>query len=316
MSFQTKPAPDKHRKKNKRPSSVNSLVFILTFAVVLLILVGAAVLILPKWLGDSALPFLPTETTTATTQPTAPSRFSAEDRFSLTMFITDDDNHLQTAVLTLFKPDTTQVDAIAVPAELQLPDGENDTLARRFETGGATSAQLGLLNEIGTPIDYYVVMSYADAEAYLTALGDNLAIRLPKDVHWQSEDGDFSLHSEAGDRALSAKQVANLLRCDNWQGGRRERATMHAEIVGAYIRRFITDERTLATDRNALEAVCDTNLTSEQLLAINLPLSYLAEQNNGKLCTVLPTEGTFEGAGDQLRYIAEEAMWDAVKQAL
>lgn len=319
MLFQTQPDMDekpKRREKSERPSSSGMLYFILAFVGCLVIFAGIGVL---WWhVADPEIPFLTnTNTTAATTTTTQPvGRFSAEDRFSVAVYITDDAGKLQTVSLALFKPDTDNVSVIPLPAELGLPDAETDTLARRFMTGGADAAQMALSAYIGKTVDYYAVFSYGKVESYFTQLSTPLIVKLPKDVDQQATDGSFSIHLSEGEQALTPKQTANLLRCDNWQGGRRERANMHAAVVSAYINQFIAANRTLSADHAALMSLSYTNLNSERFSTIEPPLSYLANLNKELLCTSTNIDGSFTGAGDTLRFTPSASVVDMIKSAM
>lgn len=316
LMFQTEPYEEdapKRRRKSERPSSSGMLYFILAFVICLVLFAGIGVL---WWhIADPEIPFLQnTGTTAATTTTTQPvGRFSVNDRFSVAVYITDNDNALQTVSLALFKPDTDNVSVIPLPAELALPDADTDTLARRFATGGADAAQMALSAYIGKPLDYYVVLSYNTVESYFTQLSAPLVVKLPKDVDQQSADGSFSIHLSEGEQALTPKQIANLLRCDNWQAGKRERANMHATVVSAYINQFIAKDRALSSDHTLLASLTDTNLTGERFSTIEPPLSYLANLSKDLLCTSTNIDGNFAGAGGNLRFHPDASIVDAIK---
>lgn len=315
LMFQMTPDSDDKPKRRKpnRASSTNALLFIGSFLLCVAVFVGIMVANLPSWLDDMNVPFLgdPAPTTTTTQAPVL-SPYTQEDRVSMAVYITDDENNLQTAVLAVFQPDIGRVELAGLPAQTALPDGENDSLSRRFQTGGASSAQLGLLSVIGKSVDYYIVIRYSDVAAYLTALDETLDITLTKDIDWSSADGNHTLSLTSGKHTLSPKQTANFLRCDNWQGGRRERTNQHAALIGAYLEQFLDPSRSLAADRNALQSFAQTNLSSEQFALTHASLTYLAEQNNGELCHVIPVDGEFEGAGTSLRFVLSDDVADAV----
>lgn len=318
LMFQTEPVAEekpkrKAKKKSERPSSSGMLYFILAFVGALILFAGIGVL---WWhIADPEIPFLNSTATTTTTAPTMQSgtRFSVEDRFSVAVYITDDNGDLQSVSLALFKPDSDSVSVIPMPAELGLPDADNDTLSRRFATGGADAAQMALSAYIGKNVDYYVELSYKNVENYFTQLAASLIVKIPKDVDQQAPDGSFSIHLSEGEQALTPKQTANLLRCDNWQGGRRERANMHAAVVSAYINQFITDARTLSADHTVLMSLAYTNLGSERFATIEPPLSYLADLNKELLCTTTNIEGAFTGAGETLRFTPDAHIIDTIK---
>ena len=319
LMFQAQPDTDKKakRKKNKqndRPDSSGMLYFILAFVVCLAIFAGIGVL---WWkITDPVIPFLEggdTTTTAATTATQPASRFSAEDRFSVAVYITDDTGKLQTVSLCLFKPDTDSVSVMPVPAELGLPDAETDTLLRRFATGGADQAQMALSAYLGKPIDYFMVFSYGAVKSCFTAMDTPLIVKLPKDVDQQTPDGSIRIHLKAGEQALTPNQLVNLLRCDNWQNGRRERSNMHAAVVSAYINQFISENRSLSTDYASLANVAFTNLNNSRFKTIETPLSYLAELDKELLCTSTNIEGSFAGAGDTLRFTPDATFADAIR---
>ncbi len=320
LMFQAQPDPDKKakRRKNKqndRPDSSGMLYFILAFVVCLAIFAGIGVL---WWkITDPALPFVDsgeTTTTAVTTTVTRPAnRFTVNHRSSVAVYITDDKGALQTVSLCLFKPDTDSVSVIPMPAELALPDAETDTLIRRFATGGVETAHMALSAYLGKSVDYFVVLSYDNVETYFTALDSSLVVKLPKDVDQQTPGQGFSIHLQAGEQALTAKQAANLLRCDNWQNGRRERANMHAAMVSAYINQFFSTNRSLAADHADLLKVSYTNLNSDRFSVIEPSLSYLADLNKELLCTSTNIEGSFTGAGETLRFTPEAGIVDTIK---
>ena len=305
LMFQAQPEPEKKpkkKRKSERPDSSGMLYFILSFVICLVIFIGIGVI---WWkVTDPDLSFLsnPKTTTTTTEVQQSSSRFGVNDRFSVAVYITDDQKKLQTVSIALFKPDADSVSVIPMLAELALPDSDSDTLARRFATGGASAAQLALSGYIGKELDYYIVMSYKDVENYLTQLGTSLIMKLPKDVDQQATDGSFSIHLDAGEQALSPKQTANLLRCDNWQNGMRERANMHAAVVSAYINEFIDSNRDLSSDHAMLMTNSTTSLNNERFGSAQPKLSYLASLNRDFLCTSINLDGYFTGAGDTLRF--------------
>ncbi len=317
--FQTQPDTDKpEKKKNARPSSSGMLYFIIGF-IGCLIVIGIMGVI--WWqVAKPDLSFLngPQTTTTTAVQDNLPAtRFAKDNRFSVAVYITDNEGNLQTTSLAMFKPDIDAIDVIGLPAEFGLPDADNDTLARRFATGDAEAAQMALSAYFGKNIDYYVVMSYQDVEAYFTALNEKLIITLPKDVDQQSADSSFSIHLTGGTaQSLSPKQTANLLICDNWQGGLRERADMHALVLNTYINQFISSSRSITADHSTLLSVAQSNLTGDRFTAIQPPLSYLAEENSGTISSTIAVEGHFAGAGDIKRFTLDDSIYETVKQAL
>ncbi len=308
LMFQTEPATNgkpKRRRKNERPSSSGMLYFILAFIGGLLLFAGIGAI----WLrvAPPDLPFLSGKNPkpmTTTTHITA-ARFTSENRFSVAVYITDDEGALQSVSLAVVKPDLESVTTMGFPAELKLPDSDTDTLARRFATGGIEAAQPALSAYLGKSVDYYMVMSYANAEAFFTATKESLVINLPKDVDQQ--DGNFSLHLSEGEHALSPKQVANFLRCDNWQGGRRERANMHATAVSAYINQFLTKHHKIEEDYADWMKLCQSNLHSERFEIEEPALNYLANLGKDPLCFTTYIDGTFEGAGEFLRFAPNTA---------
>ncbi|MBE6764211.1 MAG: hypothetical protein E7553_07725 [Ruminococcaceae bacterium] len=321
MMFQThsdpeQPKKQKKKKQSERPDSSGMLYFILAFVVCLALFAGIGVL---WWkIAKPELPYLNPDasatTTTTSAEPTKPtSRFAATDRFSIAVYITDDRGALQSVSLCLFKPDSDSISVIALPAELGLPDADTDTLSRRFATGGPESAQMALSGYIGKPVDYYAALTYSGVEKYLTALEEPLIVKLPKDIDQQASDGSFSIHLKEGEQALSPKQVANLLRCDNWQSGRRERTNMHAAVVSAYINQFVSEGRDLTADHTQLSVNANTNLNNSRFKTIITPLSYLAELRKDLLCTSTHIDGTFTGAGSTLRFTPGPGVIDTIK---
>ncbi len=310
--LQTQPDVSKKRNKKRstRPSSSGLLIFVATFIVSLVVFAGAAIL----WvkIADIPVPIINPDTqpsSVTTTAPTnAPARFDREDRFSVAVYVTDDSGALQTVSLAMFNPDEDSVDVIGLPSQTVLSRTDNgDTLYKRFSVGGVDSAQMGLNLFFAKTIDYYAVLSYTDVESLFTQLGQSLIFDLPVDVDQQAADGSFSIHLDAGERALTPKQTANLFRYDSWQGGRRERADMHATLVAAYIDQFVSPSRSISSDYQTLMATADCNLVGQRFAIAEPVLVYLASRNDAGLCDVIPVDGMFEGAGNTLRFDLDDA---------
>ena len=306
----------KQKKQAARPSSSGLLIFIAAF-IGALVLFGAGGVIWWK-ATQPTLPVLdPNTQTNETTAPPKAARYDADDRFSFAVYITDDEGELQSLSLVLFEPDRDRIDVAALPKDLALSaDDTQNTAANIFQKNGPDGTQLALNRYLSTTVDYYVQLSYSQVWRYFDTLGENLLVSLSKDVDETAEDGSFSLHLAAGEHALSSKQVANFLRCTGWQGGRRERADMHAMIVQAYLHQFLTDDYDLQAEHEKLLAMSTTNFVQKRFHSLSSPLNYFASINQGELCHVIKADGLFDGAGTTLHFNPSSAMFTAIQDAL
>ncbi len=254
---------------------------------------------------------------TETVATTAPSNgvYDATDRLAVAVYITDDHHILQTVSLVMVCPDTAQISVCGIPAELSMSADETDTLARRFRFSSVTDAQNGISRCFDTTVSQYIALSYAQIESYLTALDQPLIVNLPVDINEQNGDGSFSVHLTAGENALSPAQVSNLLKCTNYQDGRRERATMHARVIAAYLAQFVTRERSLSADYSLLYENADTAWSASQFSAAVPYFEYILAENADPI-TLIPTSGDFSGAGATLRFAPDGAMREAIAVCL
>ena len=293
------------RKRNRRPSSSGILLFIVGF-VGCLLLCGAAGYVWWK-LTDPTLPWMSYAQTEEPT-PTAPTKDDAlyhpSDRFTHAVYITDDSGVLQSLSLVMVCPDTAQITVCGIPVELSLSDTDHTaTLARRFRLDGVDKADEALLFALPSSPHYYTVMSYAQVEAYFEALNSTLDVTLPKDVDEASEDSSYSIHLTAGDHALTPRQITNLMRCTDWQSGRRERADMHALLVQSYVQQFVNGKRTLSADYKQLCAQSTTNLPEERFAAISAAWQYMAMSQSENSTALLPITGVYSGTGASMQFV-------------
>lgn len=307
----------KAKKRSNRPSSSGLLLFIAAFMGALLLFAAGGV-IWWKTTHPSLPVFNPQEpTATQTTAPEKKARYDANDRFSFAVYITDDEGALQSLSLVLFEPDRDRIDVAALPKDLALStEDTQNTVAYTFQKNGAEGTQLALNRYLSNTIDYYVQFSYSQVWRYFDTLGENLLVSLPKDVDETAADGSFSLHLTAGEHALSAKQVANFLRCTGWQGGRRERADMHAFIVQAYLHQFLADDRDLQAEHERLSAMCTTNFSEKRFRTLSSVLDWFAAVNRDERSRLINADGVFDGAGTTLHFIPNAPMITAVQDAL
>ncbi len=301
--------------ETERPSSSAFLIFIGSFAVALVVFIGLVFLLWP--LTGQPLPFSqPTAVTTTTsaevTQPTA--LYNYNDRLSVAVYLTDDHDQLQSASLVMIQPDTKEFSVLGLPPQLAISD--TDTLYTRFRNGRAEASQLSLMTYLGKSLDYYVVLSYSDVQALFQSLQEPLIVDLPVDVNEQSPNGDFSIHLSAGVQALSAKQTANLLQYNNWQGGITERTQMHATLVMTYLKQYLSPSRSIDEDYQTLLSHAECNLSGERFRVILPMLQYLAREQNTLRTVIHYTEGTYEGAGDTMRFTPGPQSIDIVKATL
>lgn len=300
--------------EEERPSSSGILIFTVVFVLCLALFGGIGFI----WWQQTqpSVPFLPnTQTTTQAASTATTTLFPSDMRKAAAIYITDDDGHLQTVTLLMLQPDRVCVTAAGIPKELSLSDTETDTLEKRYTVGGTEAAMQALKLYFNVPIDDYAVFSYSQVHSLLTAFSDGLIFTLSEDVSAQSADGKFSVHLTAGEQLLSPKQAANLLQYTDWQGGRRARAGQHAALIAAFCNQYLVKGRDGNHDLSLITGNGSSSITSAAFQAVSSPLTYLAAQNNGQICTALTTEGDFAGAGSTLQFTPSDAFINAVKDA-
>ncbi len=292
------------RKRKHRPSSSGILLFIVGFVGCLLLCAAAGYV---WWkTTDPQLPWLPSTapTETVTTAPTKDNAlYHPSDRFAHAVYITDNHGKLQSLSLITVCPDTLQITVAGIPVELHLSATDNaDTLARRFRLDGVEKANEALVFALPSTPQYYSVLSYDQIEQYFLDIDAKLDVSLAKDIDEAAEDGSYSVHLAAGDHALTPTQITNLMRCTEWQGGRRERADMHALLVQSYVAQFVSTDRQMAADYKVLCAQSDTNLPEERFSTVSPIWQYMALSQGDNSPALLPITGVYNGTGATLRF--------------
>jgi len=301
-------------KSGSRPPSSGILLFVVGFLGCLLLCAAAGYV---WWrVTDPQIPWLNLAEPSAPTTPAPPentSLYQPADRFTHAVYITDESDALQSLSLITVCPDTQSVAVAAIPVELHLSDtSETDTLLRRFRMEGVAAANEALSAVFPSAPHYYTVLSYTQIEGYFNALSAKLNVRLPKDVDEAAEDASYSVHLTAGDHALSPHQITNLMRCKNWQCGRRERADIHALLVQSYIDQFISEQRTVTADYKQLIAHSETNLSEAHFSSLSPVWEYLAISQPDGSPALLPSAGLYEGATTTLRFTLTTELSDRI----
>ena len=298
----------------KRPPSSGILLFALAFFGVLVLsaIVGILWWVIAKpelsWWPFGAKE--PSDTVVAVTEPN--TLYDAADRLAIAVYITDEHHALQSVSLVMVCPDTAHIAVAGIPAELSLSEDETDTLSRRLRVFGITQAQEGLSCVFKTTVTQYMTLSYSQITSFLTETGQSLIVNLPVDIHEQSEDGSFAVHLTAGENALSAQQVSDLLKCTDYQDGRRERATMHARVIEAYLTQFLQQGRSLTSDYALLATYTDTAWTVEKFSNTLPVLEYILAEKEEEWLSLIPASGNFSGAGATLRFSPDTSMAQAI----
>lgn len=310
---------DDEKEEEVRPSSSGMLIFIAAFAVSLVLF---AIIGVVWWITSGNTAPAPTDDpaiTTPTTQPTVQPNLS-ENRFSVAVYITDNQGNLQTVSLVMVHPDqeTTPISVVGLPAEFSLSDtSQTDTLQNSYRLPYIDVAQDALCAYFEKDIRYYVVLTYNQIEEQLTDLGGNLLYTVKKPIDITAKDKSYSVKLSAGETSLTTKQVTNLFRFDDWQGGRIERAQMHADLIAAYLNQFLSSSRDLQNDYQVLRRnAADMNLSDQDFKSIQPTLRDLSNKGLDALCTRLNTTGSFFGSGNTLRFVASQDMRKTIKNSL
>ena len=295
--------PIKKKKKRGRVSSV--LVFLLAFIVFLLVFGGLclwAVVKINEERDKSSVSSLASDVSGIVFEP--------EDARNL-LIILADSNAADGFVLIRMDPAAGRLYTLALPRETNAVVGTNQArLSELYDTGGPQAVKEAVAALLDMDMDNYAVLTYANLEKMVTYFNNGIIFDLTEAVNFQSEDGKLFLQLDQGKQTLSATQASKLLRVTNWQGGRRQRARVTADLTAAFINQYLVSGRSdkAQQDFERLVNLVRTDIRVSHFNQAKPALRELAARNSGAVCTALTVEGEYTGSGDKLTFHLSESL--------
>ena len=291
----------KRKKSHKRLS--NALVFLVAFLLFLLLFGGLCLWAVVKINQERQ------STQDPTTSVTEEGPIFSEEDAKTLLLVTTDAGEAQGFVAVRMDPAAGRISTMAFPRETAVYSG-TDTyrLYELFASQGVTGVRDSLSQLTDIAFDNYAVITYDNIEKLVTYLGDGLLTELSENLDYNA-DGYF-IKLEAGPRVLTAPQVTNVLRYPNWQGGRRQKAAIQAQLTSSLINQYLTPARQSTADKDfsTIVNLLQSDIRVSHYNAAKAGLDYLGTLNkdSGSICSAASFPGEFVGSGDQLRFYADD----------
>lgn len=298
----------KRKKSHKRLS--NALVFLVAFLLFLLVFGGLCLWAVVKINQDRQS----SQNPGSSLSEEGPV-FSGDDAKTL-LLVTTDMGEAQGFVTVRIDPAAGRITTMAFPRETAVESG-TDTyrLYELFASQGVVGVRDSLAALTGLSFDNYAVITYNNIEKLVTYLGDGLLTELPENLDYNA-DGYF-IKLEAGTRVLTAPQVANVLRYPNWQGGKKQKAAIQAQLTASLINQYLIPARqsTADTDFSTIVNLLQSDIRVSHYNAAKAGLDYLGTLNksNGAVCAAAAFPGEFVGSGSQLRFYADDQVREQLR---
>lgn len=292
----------KRRKKKGRISS--ALLFLLVFILFLLVFGGLclwAVVKINEERGQLS------SSSDASTVPTVP--FGATDARNL-LIVTIDGNEPQGFVVLRTDPAHTRMRTLALPRETEVAAGTELTrLAELYQSSGGRGAAQAVGKLLGLTFHNYAVIDYDGLEKMITYLENGVIFQLPEDIDYQSPDGAYRLQLQGGPRTLTAAQAVNLLRYPGWNGGRKQRADIQAQLMAAVLNQYMVESRVKRLENDFTRFVNLTKMSDIRVSDYNSGregLEYLVKRNSGAICAAVSLHGEYVGSGEAVRFCMDD----------
>ncbi len=291
----------KPKKRKKRASSL--LVFGLTFLLFLVVFGG----VLAWGMMEFTRQITPPVSSSSGTSVNAPTYSEADTRRLL--IVTEQNKQAQGFVLVVSEPALARVRAIAIPRETTVAVGVEQTrLFELYTAQGITAVRDSLAAALGVTVDHYAIITYANIEKAVAHFDNSLLFTLPETLSYTDESGGYTIKLTSGAHMLTGSQVTGVLAYPAGHGGRRQRATVQAQVVAAMINQYLTVGRAEKRDRDftALVNLVRSDIYASQYHADKAAIEFLASRNNGSLCTALSANGEYIGNGEAMRFELSE----------
>ena len=301
---------DKRRKQIKKQIS-NVMVFLLAFVAFLVVFGGICLWAVVK---------INEERRSAESSSSASSseemKFEASDARNL-LIVTTDDGKAQGFVAVRADPAKSRVRALAIPRDTVVDYKTSELrLYELMEKQGITVARDALAELTGLHFDNYIVITYKNIEKLIDHFEAGVVMTLTEDLNYH--DNNKTIQIDEGLRTLSASQAVNVLRYPSWQGGRKQRADIQAQMTAALINQYMLSSREEQGDRDfsfMVNLASKTDILVSHYSGAKAGLAFLAGKNKGDLCEVLSFPGSYQGSGSAIRYYAQDKIKDFLKSS-
>ncbi len=200
-----------------------------------------------------------------------------------------EDNKLSGLVRVCTDTCTQTISVTGVPLQAEITDDVTlTTVAALYEKQGENAVLV--LEEL--PIVSLSVDAFA---ALVGSVSGNLPLTLPQPVEQLPQ----------GELTLTALQVAQVLRFEDWEQGGVEQALIHAKLIAAFINRTLTDSKDLYTVFGTVAGACEPRLHVSQFVMVQDELQTLCKANTGDICIANVLPGYMVGVGERQRYVLE-----------
>lgn len=219
-----------------------------------------------------------------------------------------DNGTAQGFVSLRFDPAKTKISALAIPRDTVVDYKLSEIrLHKLYDEHGAQAARDAFSSLTDIKFDNYLVITYEKIGSLIEHLESDLVMTLNENLEYS--DDKLSVHISGGRRTLSPSQVIDVLRYPAWRGGRLQRSTAQAQITAALINQYMKTSRQTLAD-NDFGTIINLSLKTDILVShyrnAKDGLAFLAERNDGSICTDLTLPGKYEGSGDSIRYYSPE----------
>ncbi|MCI8554851.1 MAG: LCP family protein [Clostridiales bacterium] len=299
--------PELKRKKSHKRLS-NAMVFLLVFFIFLLVFGGICLWAVVQINHDRG-----------SSDPSTPSSsgepvFTASDARSL-LVITVDDDAPQGFIAVRSDPANARLRTMAIPRDTELYEGtEAYRLWELYQARGVIATQAALESLTGIAFDNYAIITYENIERLITYLENGVYITLSENLEYSGEG--YFISMEGGPRSLTAPQVVNVLRYPAWQGGRRQKANIQAQMLAAILNQYLTEARIATGDKDfsTIVNLLQSDIRVSHFASAKAGLDDLSRQNKeGNICETMVFEGEFVGNGDLLRFYAASDIQDILR---
>ncbi|MDD3692304.1 MAG: LCP family protein [Oscillospiraceae bacterium] len=289
-------------KKNKsihaRERTNNVIVFLLAFVVFLVVFGGICLWAVIKINQERRSAESPTSSDLSETV-----QFDDTDANNL-MIVMVDNGTAQGFVSLRFDPAKSKISALAIPRDTVVDYKLSEIrLFELYDKHGVQSAKDAFSSLTDIEFDNYYVITYEKIGSLIEHLESDLVMTLNENLEYS--DNNLSIHISGGRRTLSAAQVIDILRYPAWRGGRIQRSAIQAQITAALINQYMKPTRKTLADSDfgtIVNLALKTDILVSHYRNAKAGLAFLAERNDGSICTDLTLPGKYEGSGNSIRY--------------
>ena len=248
-----------------------------------------AILTLAAWLGIryylSGIASQPPENSEPSSLPEEP--LPAETATSLLIL---GDRGEEQFLLVQFAPADGR--AYVAPLPTTMDDGSGQSLSSLLQKSGAPRVKSAVQAMLQLPLSHYVTVTAKGVEDYMNYLEGGLTMTLPEAVNTTDTSG-LTVRLNAGQRQLTAAQIAVLLRYDGWSSA-AVRSRFAADLVATVLNQYLQPGHRFDGDFAALANVIQSDIRIDHYNAYRTALHGLADSNTGELACVLSLAGKTE----------------------